>query len=131
VDALAANSVAEQPVSDGRMILGGLLGGAIGFFGGGFAGAVINDTDDSEDDLAALAGFALGAVIGETLTLPLGVHVANRRQGNYGLSLLASAAITGVGIALATSGDDRLEYLIPVPVLQLFSSILIEKRTSN
>lgn len=125
------HSALQRPAPDPQMILGGLLGGVIGFFGGGITGALINDTDDSEDDLAALAGFALGAVIGETLTLPLGVHLANHRQGSYGFSLLASAAITGVGIAIATSGEDRLEYLIPVPVLQLVSSILIEKSTSN
>ena len=127
----AVQTTAQQPTAEYRMILGGLVGGAVGFFVGGFAGALINDTDDSEDDLAALAGFALGATVGETIALPLGVHLANHRQGNYGFSLLAAAAITGVGIAIATSGEDQLEYLIPVPALQLVSSILIEKRTTR
>lgn len=127
----ALQLAAQQPTAEYRMILGGLVGGALGFFVGGFAGALIN-SDDSGDDLAgALQGFALGATIGETITLPLGVHLANHRQGNYGLSLLAAAAITGVGIAIATSGEDQLEYLIPVPALQLVSSILIEKRTTR
>jgi hypothetical protein len=122
---------AQEPTADYRMILGGLVGGAVGFFLGGIAGAMINDTDDTEDDLAALAGFALGATIGETIALPLGVHIANHGQGNYVLSLLASAGITGVGVAIATSGEDRLEYLIPVPLLQLWSSIVIEKKTTK
>ena len=113
------------------MILGGLLGGAVGFFGGGFAGALINDDEDSEDELEAVEGFAVGAVIGETLLLPLGVNIANYRQGSYGLSLLAATAITAVGLAFATSGEDELEYLIPVPVLQLISSVIIEKRTTK
>jgi len=127
----ALQPVAQIPVSEGRMILGGLLGGAIGFFGGGFAGALINDDQDGEDELEVVEGFAVGAVIGETLLLPLGVNIANYRQGSYSLSLLAATAITAVGLAFATSGEDELEFLIPVPVLQLISSVMIEKRTTK
>ena len=127
----APQPLTQRPAPPAQLILGGLLGGALGFFGGGLAGALLNEPESSEDDLAVIEGFAIGAVIGETVTLPLGVHIANRRQGNYGYSLLAAAGLTAVGLAFATSGEDHLEYLFPVPVLQLISSVLIERNTTR
>jgi hypothetical protein len=122
---------AQTPTaSTGSMVLGGLLLGAAGFFGGGYLGAIIADRS-SDLEFAALTGFVVGAVIGETAGLPLGVHLANKRRGEYAPSLLVSAGIAAVGLALASSDDDNLEFLIPVPIAQLIASIAIERRTAN
>lgn len=130
--ALRTQLTVQQPVSNGRMALGGLAMGAIGFFGGGFAGALLfQSEEDDPDGLDALERFAIGAVIGETALLPLGVHIANKRQGNLFPAILASAAITGASLAIATSGEDQIELLIPVPLVQLVASIAIERATTN
>ena len=71
-----------------------------------------------------------GAVIGEATLLPLGVHLANHRRGNYGLSLLASAALGAAGVLAVEVANDGWP-LIPIPIAQLISSILIERATSR
>jgi hypothetical protein len=118
---------AGKQASLGVMALGGVLGGAAGAFAGGIIGAKAADT--CED--CALEGLIYGFVGGGSAALPLGVHLANHRRGNYGLSLLASLAIgaVGFGTTLATHGDGRL--MIAVPVLQLVSSIAIERTTAE
>lgn len=122
---------AQTPTaSTGSMMLGGLALGAAGFFGGGYLGAIIADRS-SDLEFAALTGFVVGAVIGETIGLPLGVHLANKGRGEYAPALLVSAGIAAVGLALAASGDDHLEFLVPVPIAQLIGSIAIERRTAN
>jgi hypothetical protein len=56
--------------------------------------------------------------------------VANRGRGNFGLSLLSSLAIGGAGLAIATQTNSAA-VMIPVPVLQIVTSILIERRTGE
>jgi len=132
IAALRTPLTVPQPVANGRMAIGGLALGAIGFFGGGFAGALLfQSEDDDPDGLDALERFAVGAVIGETALLPFGVHLANKRQGNLLPALLASAAITGASLAIATSGEDQIEVLIPVPIIQLVAAIVIERATTR
>ena len=121
---------ARTSASDGRLILGGLAAGAVGFFAGGYVGALIAD-DASADEFAALGGFATGAVIGETIGVPLGVHLANRRQGKLLPSVFASAGISAIALFAATRGEDHLEYLVAVPLIQLVTSIAIERGTSR
>jgi len=110
---------------------GGLLGGAVGFVAGALVGGAIGGGNAlCGDDACGLEEAAYGAAIGESVLLPLGVHLADRRRGNYGLSLLASAAIAGVGILAVDATNDGWP-LIPVPVAQLVSSILIERATAR
>ncbi|MBA2565773.1 MAG: hypothetical protein H0V09_10170 [Gemmatimonadetes bacterium] len=71
----------------------------------------------------------MGAAVGESVLLPLGVHVANGRQGNFGLELLASLGIGAAGVGLAVATDNGLP-LIPVVPAQLLASIAIERGTS-
>lgn len=59
-----------------------------------------------------------------------GVHLANRRRGNYALSLLASAAIGAAGVLAVDAANDGWP-LISVPIAQLISSILIERATAR
>jgi hypothetical protein len=120
---------AERRASTGRLILGGVIGGGVGLGAGALIGGLLGGGDKiCGDDPCGFAEAVFGAVGGEVTLLPLGVHLANRRQGNYLWSLLASAGIAAGGIALSGNGDHG-EVLIAVPVLQLVSSILIERGT--
>ena len=96
-----------------------------------FAGALVGARLTEHDcDDCGLVGAVYGAVAGGSALLPLGVHVANHGRGNLGLSLLSSLAIGGVGLALAVESNSAA-VLIPVPVLQIVSSILIERKTEK
>jgi hypothetical protein len=109
----------------------GLLAGTIGFFGGGFTGAAIDKvSSDGYEELDGLLGFVVGAPIGESLLLPVGVHLANGRRGNLPLSVLASLGITGAGIAMAASTGEA-KILVAIPLAQLLACTAIERGTSR
>jgi hypothetical protein len=122
----AAAIPSVKPTSPAVLALGGVLGGAAGAFAGGIIGAKATDT--CED--CALVGLAYGFVAGGSAALPLGVHLANHRRGNYGLSLLASLAIAAAGFGTTLATHDARP-MIAVPVLQLVSSIAIERATTR
>ncbi len=113
------------------MVGGGVLGGAVGLVAGGLVGAAIGGGNAiCGDDACGLEEAAYGAIIGEATLLPLGVHLANRRRGNYALSLLASAAIGAAGVLAVDAANDGWP-LIPVPIAQLITSIVIERATAR
>lgn len=110
---------------------GGLAGGAVGLFGGGVLGYTLSGGGRiCGDDSCGLLGGVYGAAMGEVVLLPLGVHLANRARGNYGYSLLASAAVGAIGVGLA-GATNSTELLLAVPIGQLISSVLIERATSR
>lgn len=111
-----------------RLGLGGVVGGAAGLFVGGLVAAKLTDDRPCED--CGLEGLVYGGVIGELAAVPLGVHLANRRQGSYGAGLLGSLAVTGAGMTLA-GALDRTEVLLAVPVMQIAAAIAIERATSR
>lgn len=109
----------------------GLLAGTIGFFGGGFVGAAIDKaSSDGYEEWDGLLGFVIGAPIGESLLLPVGVHLANGRRGNLSHATFASIAIAGAGIALAASTGDA-KILVAIPIAQLLACTAIERSTSR
>jgi hypothetical protein len=109
------------------LVLSGVLGGAAGLVGGALAGARITQ-GDCED--CGLVGGIYGGIAGWSTGIPLGVHLANGRRGKLLPSLLASLAIGGAGLGVAVAAN-RADLLIPVPVAQLVTSILIERSTSE
>lgn len=134
-----APSSAPASASTGRLIAGGILGGAGGFLAGGAAALVPADSDceDEGDDVGlcrAIWVFAGGSAVG-AVGVPLGVHLANGRKGNLALSVLASVGIGALGIVGALSFEDSdaasLAILGALPVAQLASSIVIERRTGR
>jgi hypothetical protein len=113
------------------LVLAGLGGGVVGFFAGGFVGYELGGGDLlCGDDDCGLEEAAYGAIAGESILLPLGVHLANHRRGNYGLSLLASAALGGIGILAVNASNDGTPIIV-VPIAQLVTSILIERATAH
>jgi hypothetical protein len=118
-----------------RLVAGGVVGGIAGFFLFGYAGAVIADTPDSNEGFDELAGFVVGATIGESLGIPVGVHLANRREGKVLPAILASLGIGAAGLALAlvAEGSGPLPAVIlgVTPIAQFVSSIHIEHATAG
>lgn len=128
----SAHPLDFQSESPAGLLVGtGLLAGALGFFAGGFTGAEIDKaSSDGYEEWDGLAGFVVGAPIGESLLLPIGIHLANDRQGNLPLSLLASASIAGTGIFLALASEEPY-ILLSIPIVQLIACTEIELSTSR
>lgn len=112
----------DQPAGTGSMLFTGFMGGALGFFGGGAIGYALKSCHN-EEWFCGMEEAAVGAMVGEILLLPYGVHV-NSRHSPYALKLLASIGIAAAGIALgeATGG---VSVIAAVPV-QLVTTIAIE-----
>jgi len=121
--------MATGPRSGVTLAFGGLVGGVLGFFAGGLSGVAVCDCNSGEG-YDALEAFFLGAAVGTAITIPLGVHLANRSDGNYGISLAASAGISALGLAAAFAADEAAIVLL-VPISQIVSSVLIERRTTR
>ncbi|MGH7455675.1 MAG: hypothetical protein ACRENG_30245, partial [bacterium] len=112
-------------------IAAGLMAGTIGFFGGALVGYEIDKiTSNYEGEWDGINGLIIGAPIGESLLLPVGVHQANGRRGNLPLAVLASIGIAGTGIALAASADNA-KILVAIPIAQLLACSAIERSTSR
>jgi len=77
------------------LALGGLGAATVGTFTGAAIGARLTTRYPCED--CGLEGLVYGGVAGGSALLPLGVHLANGRRGNYGASLLASLGIGAAG----------------------------------
>lgn len=117
----------RRQVHPALLAAGGIVGGAVGVFGGALAGAKITE-HDCED--CGLVGVVYGGVAGGSALLPLGVHAANRGRGNLGLSLLSSLAFGAAGLGVASAANS-VGVMVAVPVLQIVSSILIERATEK
>ncbi len=117
----------RQEVHPGLLAAGGVVGGLAGAFAGAVVGAKLTE-NDCED--CGLAGVVYGGIAGGSAILPLGVHLTNHRRGNFGLSLLSSLAIGAAGLAIAEQTNSA-EIMLAVPVVQIVSSIMIERRTER
>jgi hypothetical protein len=91
--------------------------------GGGFAYAVQASTGDAERETA----FA-GTVIGWTLGSTIGIHLANRREGNLA-KLLAGSYLLAAGVAILAVNTDSEGLFIPFAMLQLGGGIVAAQGT--
>jgi hypothetical protein len=112
-----------------KLIGGAVAGGISGLFLGGTIGHNI-ETSYTECDYnwCGLRGVIYGSIIGETLLLPLSLHQANGRRGNYGLSLLLCSATTAAGLYLAHRNEEST-YWAMIPLAHLAISFHLETRT--
>jgi RNA polymerase sigma factor (sigma-70 family) len=128
-----------------RPVAGALLGGATGVLLGGALGAWIggNRCGDvgNPDSCYGLEGSGIGASLGLTLGAPLGAHLLNGRRGDLRMSLLVGGGIAAVGLAAFQAADllpkgaprngTKVTVAIAVPVAQLVSAALVERRTAK
>jgi hypothetical protein len=146
-NASAQLAMKERPT--GRLMVGGLAGGAAGALAGGLlAGGLcaLGPCDDQDGCLDRYADWAVsGAVLGQSLGLALGVHLANDRQGRLPPALLASAGIGTAGLlaywGIQRHGTDEWGNtrgnpdaltaitLVAMPVLEVVTTIAIERAT--
>jgi hypothetical protein len=117
--------LAEDDLDTPKLVFGGVIGGAAGLVAGAI---VMRDGSCNELDCFAPAFYA--GLAGESLGVPLGVHLANGGSGKYGPALAASLAIGGLGLGGALlAGEPRL--LLAIPVLQIASSIHFERSSAR
>jgi hypothetical protein len=129
---------APREYATGTLTVGGLGGAAVGMVAFGFVGALIGGNSCTDvgnpDSCRGFEGMLIGAAVGHTVGFPAGVHVANRRQGNFGPALLASAAIAAAGgglVALKPTPQVMVGTAVTVQVAQLVTSIAIERATAR
>jgi hypothetical protein len=115
--------VVEQP-SIVAPVIGSLIAGAAGLYGGALLGASIFGGDDN-NEYDEYGGAILGGIVGEVFLMPVGAHLGNGSQGSYwsafggsSLGFVATLALSylgpvggAVGVALQTaltvSGERR------------------------
>lgn len=117
-----------------KMVVGGLIGGAAGLYLGGVFGANLSGGGLSANDVSGggswndLGNALLFGAIGESLGMALGIHVANKRQGSYWRDAVAVAG-TGLILLIPAAAIDNAWVIIPVA--QLWSGIVVERRTTR
>ena len=113
-----------EPTRNASMAWMGTVFGAAGIFAGAYVGAAAA-CGNTGDDYCELGGGLLGALAGEMLMLPLGVHYASSHS-SYGRKLLASSAVMLGGMVLApvTAGIS----LLAVPPVQVLAAMRVENR---
>jgi hypothetical protein len=117
-----------------KMIGGGIAVGAIGLVVGWAMGGGICEYDsrgDDDDGLHCLAMAVLGAAIGESVGVALGVHAGNGSRGRLGVDAIASiASLYGVVVflnALELDQDSKPEAFILGTSGQLAAVIATER----
>jgi hypothetical protein len=108
-----------------KLVFAGAIGAVAGFVVGAVA---LQSRSCGELDCWVPAFYA--AMAGESLGVPVAVHLANGRQGRSRPALLASLAIGagGLGVAMLCH-DPRL--LLAIPIGQIASSVAIEQSTAR
>jgi hypothetical protein len=104
----------------------GLLGGAAGLVAGGLIGARFQGSPCEDCYFAPFAG----AVLGESLAIPLAIHLADGRRGQAAPGMVASLAIVAGGL-VAAGQLDRAELLLAIPVLQIAAAVASERHTAG
>lgn len=119
-------TMARTPdTNTGGMVFGGLLLGA----GGLVAGALLGNQLQRYPCEDCIEGAFYGALVGESLAIPLGVHLGDRGHGNAGTALAASLGIGALGLG-AAAATHEWSLLLAIPVAQLVTSIAIERHTT-
>ena len=95
-----------------------------------FGGALVGDRFQSYPCEDCIEGAFYGALAGESLAIPLGVHLADRGRGKLGPPLAASVGIGALGLGAAALSD-QYGIMLAVPVLQLGASVGIERHTAG
>jgi hypothetical protein len=124
---LRAGGPASAPEPDAiALAFAGPLGGTAGLFAGAVVGDYFQSTPCEDCYLAAFAG----AVLGESLGIPLAVHLADGRRGRPAPGMVASLAIAAGGLVIAGQLR-RAEFLLVVPVLQIATVVASEQHTAG
>ncbi len=123
----------EDRRSLGRSISYGVGLGLAGFLVGGYTAVTL--ARDCIGDYCGLEAAFFGAAAGGTFGMALGVHLGNRRRGNFLLDFVTGAAIWGAGIGIAASsdwdGDVTKIAFVTIPFVQLAGTVTVERATGR
>ena len=108
------------------MVLAGLLGGVIGVSVGGPIVAASCDWNTKE--AGCIEPSAYGAIVGATVLMPLGVHLASPLRRHFPPLLLSSLAVGGIAAAGIVASSLSEWILFAVPIMQLIICVVIEWR---
>ena len=129
---------ARPEPSIARPILFGALLGAGSWLAGGLIGYEIADTENCAGDaFCGFGAFLVGAAIGGSSGLAVGMHLGNNRRGNFPLDWLTSVGLWGVGIGIVLAMDDGVSsggqgaVLIAIPVTQFALTLAVERATGR
>jgi hypothetical protein len=114
---------------DLTLAFGGVIGAIGGLLAGGFIGARIELAGGCSGEWCGFSGGLLGAAIGSTVMIPVGVHFSNDERGDLEQVLGASGFALAGGIAFALVTQDATPLLL-IPMAQIISAVAVEKRTS-
>lgn len=122
---ISRDTVEESGAADDAdLMIGGLVGGGLGMVFGGLLAARLSNGP------SAVAGL----IVGESVGVAVGTHIANDGRGELGLSALASTALAVGGIFALQHADSRsLDYgiVFAVGVSQVALTSWIESSTSD
>lgn len=124
-----STNAAMGPASGGgdeaKLAFAGVLGAVAGLTIGAVA---LRSHSCGELDCWVPAFYA--AMAGESLGVPVAVHLANGRRGRSGGAILASLAIGAGGLGAAILCDEPA-LLLAIPVGQIASAVAIERSTAR
>jgi hypothetical protein len=115
---------------DLTLAFGGAMGGLTGLMAGGFLGARIELAGGCSGEWCGFSGALLGAAIGSSIMIPVGVHLANDGRGDLSQSVAVSGFALAGGVALALLTQEEKPLLL-IPLAQIIGSIAMERRTSR
>ncbi len=134
VSTIPDTTVTTEEDSPEKAYLLGVGIGMGGFLAGGLAGLAAT-SGCTGDDYCGARGFLIGAAVGGTLGMALGVHLGNDRRGSLPLDMLTGAAVWGIGIggAALSDWDDTVTFIaaIGVPIVQLLTTVAVERATGR
>lgn len=112
----------------GHLAIGGILGGAIGMFGGAYGLAAVTDGSAEDGDMAAAI---IGGGLGEITGVAAGVHLANGGRGNALADFVASGLGLMAGMFLSAHLDHVPHNWVAVPMVQVPVVVAIERLTAR
>lgn len=118
------------PANELHLAFGGILAGMSGLVAGGFLGAQLERSGGCTDAWCGFEGGLIGAAIGSTVMVPIGVHLSNDRRGDLFRGFGASAAALAGGVAVSLVLRDGTPMLL-VPFAQVIGAVVAERRTSR
>lgn len=119
---------ADQPPVAGP-VFGGVVAGLAGIIAGGYAGYGLECADGCPGDFGGFGGAVLGAVTGEMLLLPVGVHLGNGGRGSLAADFTASLLSGAGGMVVAALTEP--DFLYVVPFIQLTATVLAERNSAR
>ena len=121
----SAQSPRRTTASTKSMVLGGFIGAALGAFGGAMVGKSIANCDVPAQNQCGLAEMVVGGLVGESIGMPIGVNFAANGRNTLRRTIPVSLGLMVGGLALSAGG--YYAFIPGTPVLQMYSSISIER----